>query len=373
MKIGFITTSRADFGIYLPLIRLIEAHPSLDYLIFAGGMHTSEQFGNSYQLIENNYHLQIAEKLVSLVEEDSPSGIVQSMANTTAAYGAIWSKYKDELDLLFALGDRFEMFAAVASTIPFNILIAHLHGGETTLGAMDNKFRHAITAMSDYHFTSHASHADRVGQIIQSTENIYDVGAMGIDAAMTVPLMSAEAFQEKFDFDISKPFFLTTYHPETLDLRNDVFVNELIEAFKVLKIPVLCTLPNADTQGNLIRQALLDFEKTHPHLIKNYENLGQVGYLTAMSNCLMMVGNTSSGIIEAGAFKKTVLNIGHRQLGRLGGKNIIHIPNDKNAIVQGFYDAQNLDLTNFKNPYGIGNTAERIIKILENLSSELGK
>lgn len=368
MKIGFITTSRADFGIYLPLIRLIEAHPKFDYLIFAGGMHTSEQFGNSYQLIENSYQLEIAEKLVSLVDDDSSSGIVQSMANTTAVYGKIWSKYQSELDLLFVLGDRFEMFAAVASTVPFNIPIAHLHGGETTLGAIDNKFRHAITAMSDYHFTSHQSNADRVVQIINTAEKVYNVGAMGIDAAKKVPLLSAKEFQERFDFDISKPFILTTYHPETVDLRNDVFVNELIEAFKIIQIPVLNTLPNADTQGNLIRKAFLKFEKEYPHLIKNHENLGQRGYLTAMSNCTMMIGNTSSGIIEAGAFKKQVVNVGKRQNGRLGNSNIVHVPNDKNAIVQGFYDAQKLDLTNFENPYGTGDTAERILKILGSIS-----
>ena len=373
MTIGFITTSRADFGIYLPLIRLIEEHPTFNYLIFTGGMHTSSKFGNSYQLIEKNYQLDIAEKLISLEDDDSPSGIVQSMANTTAAYGKIWKKYKSELDLLFVLGDRFEMFAAVASTIPFNIPIAHLHGGETTLGAIDNKFRHAITAMSDYHFTSHQSNADRVAQIVNSKEQVYNVGAMGIDAAKKVALYSSKEFQEKFDFDISKPFFLTTYHPETVDLRNDVFVNELIEAFKIIKIPVLNTLPNADTQGNLIRQAFLKFEKEYPHLIKNHENLGQRGYLSAMSNCMMMVGNTSSGIIEAGAFKKQVVNIGERQSGRLDNSNIIHVPNDRNAIVQGFYDAQKLDLTNFENPYGTGNSAEKIMKILQNQASDASK
>ena len=365
MKIGFITTSRADFGIYLPLIRLIERHPVFNYLIFAGGMHTSEKFGNSYQLIENNYQLQIAERLVSLVDEDNSHGITQSMSNTTAAFGKIWYKYKEELALAFVLGDRFEMFSAVASTIPFNIKLAHLHGGETTLGAIDNKFRHAITAMSDYHFTSHQKHAERVHQIINATEKVYNVGAMGIDTAMKADLMTSIEFFEKFKFDISKPYFLTTYHPETVDLQNEKFVYELTSAFKTLKIPILCTLPNADTQGNIIREAFLQLEKEQPQLIKCFENLGQRGYLTAMKHCEMMIGNTSSGIIESGAFQKPVLNVGNRQKGRMAGKNVLHVPNEQNAILAGYQRAKSLDLTNFVNPYGTGNTAERILIILE--------
>ncbi len=363
--IGFISTSRADFGIMLPLIRAIDAHEAFDYRIFVGGMHTSEKFGWSYQLIENNYGLRITEKLVTLIDDDSQTGISQSMGLTTQEFGKIWRKHKTDLDLVFVLGDRFEMFSAVASLLPFNIKIAHLHGGETTLGAIDNKFRHAITAMSDYHFTSNEVHAKRAESITGNTDQIYDVGAMGIDSAMQVELVDAPFFLERFKIDIEQPFILTTYHPETVDLNNDIFINELIEALKIIQIRVLCTLPNADTQGSLIRKAFLDLEKSHPNLIVCHENLGQRGYFTAMKHCTMMIGNTSSGIIEAGAFAKPVINVGNRQKGRFAGENVIHVSNNTQEIVAAFHQNKALDLSNFKNPYGNGGTAQQIMKILE--------
>ncbi len=366
-KIGFITTSRADFGIFLPLIRLIEQHPDFDYLIFAGGMHTSPHFGMSYKILENHYKLQVAEKLVSLTNDDTPTGIAQSMALTSLQYASIWKKYKTELAAIAVLGDRFEMFGAAASVLPFNIPLIHFHGGETTIGAVDNKFRHALTAISDYHFTSHEKHFEVATQISQSTKNVYNVGAMGIDAAKNVNLMSREEFQEQFDFDISQPYFLTTYHPETVDLRNDIFIKEFLKAIEILQIPVLCTLPNADTQGSVIRKAFLDFEKKHPKLMKCHENLGQRGYLTAMSQCLMMLGNTSSGIIEAGAFHKLVLNVGTRQEGRHAGKNVINVENNAKSIVEGYQKATQITLNNFENPYGNGNSAERVMAIFEQL------
>jgi len=367
IKIGFITTSRADFGIYIPLLRLIEKHPSFDYLIFAGGMHTSPHFGMSYKIIEEQYKFKVTEKLVSLTNDDTPTGIAQSMALTSLQYASIWQKYQSELDAIAILGDRFEMFGAASSILPFNIPIMHFHGGETTIGAVDNKFRHALTVISDYHFTSHSKHAELVAQITNKKEHIYDVGAMGIDAAKNLKFLNTESFRQRFDFDITQPYFLTTYHPETVDLRNDVFIAEFLNAIKTINIPVLCTLPNADTQGGLIRKAFLDFERAHPKLLKCHENLGQQGYLTAMKHCYMMLGNTSSGIIEAGAFRKKVLNVGTRQEGRHAGINVVHVENNENSIVKGFQKAKNLSLDGFSNPYGDGDSTPRVLKQLEEI------
>jgi GDP/UDP-N,N'-diacetylbacillosamine 2-epimerase (hydrolysing) len=364
-NLGILTTSRADFGIYLPLIKKLEEHPRFEYCIFAGGMHTSPLYGMSVELIENVYGIKVIEKVVSLTNNNTPLGIAQSMGLTTLQFGNVWSKYQKELDAVVILGDRFEMFSAAAATIPFNIPIIHLHGGETTLGAIDNKFRHALTTLSDYHFTSHQKHAQKVAEIIGTTENVYNVGALSVDGAKMTSLMSAKAFDEKFNFDIQQPFFLTTYHPETVELRNNIFIKELLKAIKKLKIPVLCTLPNADTQGDIIRNAFLDFEKKHPELLKCYENLGQQGYFTAINACLMMLGNTSSGIIEAGAFKKAVINVGNRQKGRVAGNNVINVNNDAISIIDGYYKASQLKLDDFKNPFGGGQTAQKILNILE--------
>lgn len=365
VNLGILTTSRADFGIYLPLIKKLEEHPKFEYHIFAGGMHTSPLYGMSVEMIENAYGIQVAEKVVSLTDNNMPIGIAQSMGVTTFQFANVWSEYAKILDAVIILGDRFEMFSATAAIIPFNIPIIHLHGGETTLGAIDNKFRHALTTLSDYHLTSHEQHAQKVAEITGSTKNVHNVGALSVDGAKTIPLMTAEEFKAKFDFDINEPFFLTTYHPETVDLRNDIFIKELLSAIKELNIKVLCTLPNADTQGDIIRNAFLEFEKEQPELLKCYENLGQRGYFTAINACKMMLGNTSSGIIEAGAFKKAVINVGNRQKGRVAGSNVIHVENTAKAILEGYKKANQLNLADFENPFGEGQTAQQILNILE--------
>ena len=366
MNIGFITTSRADFGIYLPLLQKIDESPNHNYFIFAGGMHTSERFGNSWKLIEEQ-GFQVHEKPITLLDDDSPFGISNSMGITFQKYAGIWESYQSKLDLIFALGDRFEMFAATASVTPFNIPIAHLHGGETTLGAIDNKFRNTITALSDFHFASHEKHAKKTTEICGSEKNVFSVGALGLDTILNTKLFSAEEFQDNFQFDISEPFILTTYHPETIALNNEDKIQALISALKQLPETVLCTLPNADTEGMVIRNALLEYEKQHLEKIRCFENLGQKGYLTAMKNCTFMLGNTSSGIIEAASFSKPVVNAGDRQKGRIAGENVIHVKNNTEAILAGAEKARTMNGQIFENLYGDGNAAEKIMAILDEL------
>jgi GDP/UDP-N,N'-diacetylbacillosamine 2-epimerase (hydrolysing) len=365
MNVGFITTSRADFGIYLPLIQALKESADFNYYIFVGGMHTSPKFGNSYKLIEKEYKLEIAEKLVTLTNDDSPIGLAQSMGMTSLMYGSIWDKYKDILDVVFILGDRFEMFAASTSLVPYNIKIAHLHGGETTLGAIDDKFRHALTAISDFHFTSHPSHAHRAAEIIGNSDKVYSVGALGVDAIIHSTKMTPDEFEDRFKFNINRPYVLTTYHPETVNLNNEVFINEVINAMREIDLPILCTLPNADTEGSLVREALLKYEAENPDKIKCFENLGQKGYLTAMKYCTYMLGNTSSGIIEGGAFNKPVINIGDRQKGRFADRNVINTPNDTAQIIAATKTAEAMDLSNFQHPYGDGTATKQIINILK--------
>ena len=367
MRCGFITTSRADFGIYLPLIRAIEQE-GWKYYVFAGGMHTSPKFGRTVDLIEKEHGIEVSEKIKSLVDDDSPSGIVQSMGATVTNFGSLWSRYKDEVDVVFVLGDRFEMFSAATSLLPYNIPIAHLHGGESTLGAIDDKFRHAITAFSDFHFASTEQHAARVAQIVGSAKKVYNVGALGIDGINLAELYSPDEFSKLFGFNVWEPYALVTYHPETVDLRNEEFVHELTGALKQLPYKVLCTLPNADTQGSVIRNQLMMFEKEEPSKIKCFENLGQRGYLSAMKYCQMMIGNTSSGIIEAASFNKPVINVGNRQKGRTAGENVLHVPNQTSAIVEAVKFAEkNLGGIQFSNPYGDGTAANKIIGILKKL------
>jgi len=364
MNIGFITTSRADFGIYLPLLKSIQAEQKMNYLLFVGGMHVMEKYGNSYQSIKKE-GFEITEKLAPLSQGDSPKDIAVSIGGTSKSYGTIWKKYKSKLDLVFVLGDRYEMFAATASLIPFNIPIAHIHGGEVTLGATDNKFRNAITSLSDYHFTSNENHALNVKQITLNNENIFNVGALGVEAALKSKLINKEEFEKKYNVNINNGFILTTFHPETVSLNNYTKITELINSFKEIPLKVLCTLPNADTEGGVIRNELLNYEKENPTKISCFENLGQIGYYSAMHYCSIIIGNTSSGIIEAASFNKMVINLGERQKGRLSGKNVIHSPLIKEKIIENFNNFCTKKTISFDNPYGNKDTSKKIIKILQ--------
>jgi GDP/UDP-N,N'-diacetylbacillosamine 2-epimerase (hydrolysing) len=367
MKLGFITTSRADFGIYLPLLKACEAQ-GWTYLVFAGGMHTSSKYGNSHRLIEDEYKIRIAEKITSLGENDDPQDIAVAMGATTSAFGKLWNKYTD-LRMMFALGDRYEMFCAALSCVPFNIPIAHLHGGETSLGAMDNKFRHALTSIASYHFVSAAEHAARVVQIIGDESNVFNVGALGLEGIRTTEVYSRQEFSNRFGIAMEDKFVLVTYHPETIELKNDEFADQLIGALQQIPYKILCTLPNADTQGSVIRSKLLRFANEQPAKIRCFENLGQRGYYSAMCYCTMLIGNTSSGIIEAASYHKPVVNVGNRQKGRLTSDNVIHVDNDASQIVNAvLFASEQLVGKTFVNRYGDGNSSGRIVAALKQVS-----
>lgn len=365
MTIGFITTSRADFGIYYPLLQLIKKSKRHKYIIFAGGMHTAKRFGYSYKYIEDAGFI-VHEKLDTMLEDDSPLGISLSMGCTLTEYAKVWERYKSKLDIVFVIADRFEMLAAASSLIPYNIKLAHLHGGESTLGLIDEKCRHAISAISDIHFTSNARYSMRVKSIAGNNKHIYTVGALGIDNIKQLPLYTKEEFLSLFDFDISQPYILTTYHPETINLgTNKKNIKQFIRALKAMPERILCTLPNADTEGMTVRNLLLEFEQNAPQKIKCYENLGQRGYLTALKHSVMMAGNSSSGIIEAASYHKPVINVGDRQKGRLCGKNVFHSTAQFENIIKQYHLAKKAVGKKFTNPYGDGKTAPRVLSILE--------
>lgn len=368
LNVACITTSRADFGIYLPLLERLQASPDYNLLVFAGGMHTAKRFGNSYKLIEEQ-GFELAGLFEAVPDGDSQEDIAVGMGMICKSVGKLWNRFP-QIDLALVLGDRYEMFAATSALIPFRTKIAHFHGGETTTGAIDDKFRHAITMLSDIHFCSTKAYAARVEEMAGSNDHIYNVGAMGLDNILDFDAMSTEEFSKKFNFNISEPFILSTFHPETVSLGNKEKIGSLIEAFKMMQEPVLCTLPNADTEGTIIREALLNYEKDFPDRIKCVENLGQKGYLTAMQHCKMLVGNTSSGIIEAASFNKPVVNIGNRQEGRICGDNVVHTPAISDQIIKAYCKAEGLAGSEFNNPYGDGHASEKVMHYLSELRKQ---
>ena len=363
IKVCVLTSSRADYGIYLPLLKALKSDIFFDLHIIAFGTHLSDAFGKTAnQILEDGFN--ISTSIDTMPDGDQPVHIALGIGKAILKFATIWEQ--SAYDLIIALGDRYEMFAACAASVPFSIPIAHLHGGETTLGAIDDVFRHSITQIATYHFTSSEKYKDRVIELKGSINNVYNVGALSIDNLCSIRLFTVEEFKERFSIDLSIPTILVTFHPETVNFSlNKQHVTELIGALHEIKnYQIIITMPNADTMGNMIREKLNAFIAETPNAV-GIESFGTVGYLTCMKYCSMLLGNTSSGFIEASFFPKYVVNIGERQTGRIVTNNICNVAIEKNAIL----DAVNLylhkQLPQAITLYGDGNTAEKITSIIK--------
>lgn len=364
MNIGVLTSSRADYGIYRPLLKQMQLDPLFSLKVIAFGTHVSQFHGYTLEEIKKD-GFNVFQTINSLLINDNEEGIATSYALTALKFSDFWKENKNEFDIVLCLGDRYEMFAAVTAGIPFGINFAHLHGGETTLGAIDNIYRHCISLASSLHFVTLPSARERLTGILGSAENIHLVGSLSLDNLTSLNLLPISEFNEQWGIDLSKPSVLMTFHPETRG--NNISVQQegiegtlehLLQSWQVI-----VTMPNADTNGSALRDVYRKFE-TQPNL-KLIENFGTLGYFSCMRQVDFVIGNSSSGIIEAASLKKYVINIGERQRGRETGANIVHVPFNlpsiKNAIeevrVKGPYNGQNI--------YGSGNTGNAIIKILK--------
>jgi len=332
MRISLLTSSRADYGIYLPLLKKLKEDSFFELNIIAFGTHISKEFGYTIDcILEDGFDVAYQ---IDTVIGDSAKEISQSMALTMKEFSEIWEKEIDSTDLIICLGDRYEMFAAVSASIPFNIPVAHIHGGETTLGAIDNTFRHSLTLMSNYHFTSAEIHSEKVKTLIVESENIFNVGSLSLDNLDGFEFMSVDEFKSVFNIDLSIPTILVTFHPETVSFEKNIDYSKTIcDVFKEFKeFQILITLPNADTMGSVIREDFLNLTNETINIFA-VENLGLKGYFSAMKHCKFMLGNTSSGIIEAASFGKYVINLGDRQKGRSTGENLIASQIDRDIIL----------------------------------------
>lgn len=366
MKVGVLTSSRADYGIYLPLLKKLKADTLFDLKIIAFGTHLSPFHGETIKQIESD-GFEVAYKVESMLINDSPEAIATAVGLTTIKFADFWQKNKTEFDLVFCLGDRYEMFAAVTAGIPFNITFAHLHGGETTLGAIDNVYRHAITLASKYHFVSTHPYAKRVASITDNDQQITTVGALSLDNLTSLDMLSIDEFKEKWGIDLSKPTILCTFHPETVSyLANEKYANELVKIIREIteNYQVLVTMPNADTSGNIIRNALKANFSNEAQVFL-IENLGSKSYFTAMKYCSFLLGNTSSGIIEAASFGKYVINLGDRQKGRAAGSNVIHTQITSDAILNSIKQIEARHVLSDENIYWNGGAASKIIEKLK--------
>ena len=369
MRIAILTSSRADFGIYLPLIKAMKADPFFKVEIIAFGTHLSFFHGHTIDQIQDegfeaNYRIE------TVLAGDSPSAIATSVGLTSIKFAEFWNIHQSDFDIVFCLGDRYEMFGAVTSGVPFQVTFAHLHGGEETQGAIDNVYRNSITQACKYHFVSCEAHAQRVSELIRSSQNVYNVGSLSIDNVQSLMLYSTREFLIKFGMDLSKPTILVTVHPETVayEINNQIAVETANALLSLNAFQVLITLPNADTNGSIIRNRFLKLPDESSGRIMCFENLGSKGYFSAMKHCSFLLGNTSSGIIEAASFSKCVINLGNRQLGRQQNGNIINSPFDTISILEIVNKIKHSLNFNGDNIYYKSNVAHNICSILKGLA-----
>ncbi len=368
MKIALLTSSRADYGIYFPLISKFKNDNFFNLDIIAFGTHNSPFYGNTINQIEKDGFF-VKHKINTLLQGDNPEIISDSMGLTFLKFSHIWATEK--YDLCITLGDRFEMFSAAYSTLPFNIPVAHISGGEKTMGAIDNSFRDALTVISKYHFASTEVYAQRIKEIKGTDEWVYNVGALNIDNLKNLQLYSMEEIENLFNINLNIPSILITVHPETVSFENnEIYMKELIEALKKINgYQFIITMPNADTMGIVIRNHLNEFIKNN-HQAIGIESFGMKGYLSCMKFCSFMLGNTSSGFVEASHFSKFVINLGNRQKGRIVTKNILNCNFKRDEILNAVSLFQKYKPESNSSIYGEGDAANKISHIVKTINFE---
>ena len=365
MRVAFLTSSRADFGIYLPLLVEMKKDPFFDLRLIVFGTHLSAFHGYTMTDIDSA-EFTTDYRIENTMASDTPEAIATSMAVTGMKFASVWQREQLNYELVFCLGDRYEMFAAVSAGVPFNIKFAHIHGGETTLGSIDNQFRHCISIFSKLHFTSTEQYAKRVSEITGDQGNIHVVGALSLDNLSRIALLDAGEFQTKYHVDLRKPTLLVTYHPETVKAdRNSANAEQLVAALNAFNnYQIIITMPNADTTANGMRSIYTDFASKN-HNVRIIENFGTLGYFSCMALSKIVVGNSSSGIIEAASLRKYVVNIGNRQKGRAVSDNIVHAVSDSQSIIMACREAISRGDYEGRNIYHKPNASRAIIDILK--------
>ncbi|MCI0577569.1 MAG: UDP-N-acetylglucosamine 2-epimerase [Chloroflexi bacterium] len=368
--IGVVTVARSDYGYYLPILRRIQADPALELRLIAGGMHLSPAYGLTVREIEAD-GFEIAEQVEMLLASDTPSAIAKSVGLGVIGFSQAYKRLRP--DLLLLLGDRFEMLAAAAAALPLALPMGHIAGGELTEGAMDEAIRHSLTKMSHLHFVSTKRYRQRVIQMGEEPWRVTVSGAVSLDNLAALEFLSGEALEREIGFPLRPAPLLVTFHPETMDLaaasagHTAGQVAELMAALEAAGMPVIFTAPNADTHNHVISEAIQQYVAAHgnAHFVTN---LGTRRYFSLMKQVRAMIGNSSSGIIEAATFELPVVNIGDRQRGRLRAGNVLDVAHERQAILEAIQRATSpsfrAGLRGLQNPYGDGTAAEKIVRVL---------
>lgn len=369
-KICVVTGTRAEYGLLRWVMQGIKDDPDLTLQIVATGMHLSPEFGLTYREIELD-GFRIDRKVEMLTSSDTSVGIAKSMGLGLIGFADALNDLKP--DLIVVLGDRFEIFSAVAAALVARIPVAHLHGGETTEGAFDEALRHSITKMSHLHFVAVAEYRQRVIQLGEQPECVFLVGGLGVDNIRRLELLTRAELEVSLGFKLGQRNLLITFHPVTLEPTTAASqMTELLSVLTELQdTQLIFTLPNADTEGRALIRMVEQFVAQHRNACV-FTSLGQLRYLSCIAHVDGVVGNSSSGMAEVPSFKKGTINIGDRQRGRLQAASVINCEPSRQSIataIERLYDTDfQASLNSVRNPYGEGGASERVVKILKNYS-----
>ncbi|MGQ0741695.1 MAG: UDP-N-acetylglucosamine 2-epimerase [Alphaproteobacteria bacterium] len=368
MRVALVSVARSDYGIYRPLLRALRRAPQFDMQLIVAGDHCADAFGRTITEIERD-PWPIAASVDMTPAGDGPPAMAAGMGRGCIGLAQAYERLKP--DLLFVLGDRFEMLAAAAAATPFPIPIAHLHGGSLTEGARDDAIRHAITKLSHLHFADHESCRRRILQMGEEPERVYTVGALALDGIHVTPLIPAAKLMDELNLASGeqKPL-LVTFHPVTQEPgRASEYMNNLFAALDAVALPVVFTYPNADPEGQEIIALVKSYTARRKDAVA-IANLGAHKFHSLCACAAAMVGNSSSGIIEAMSFHLPVVDIGTRQKNRFAPNNVIHCGYDAQEIERALRRACSQEfrqsLAGLENPYGDGRAADRILNVLKN-------
>lgn len=369
-KLCFVTGTRAEYGLIYWLLREVSSDPELQLQLVATGMHLAPEFGATYKVIEED-GFTIDWKVDMLLSGDSGYAMSKSVGLGIIGFTDAFRILQP--DIVVLTGDRFETLAAAQAAMFLNIPIAHLYGGEVTEGAIDESIRHAITKMAYIHFTTTESYRKRVIQLGEAPERVFNFGAPGLDHLTHLKLLSRSELSKELEFDLSRPFFLVTFHPETLSQHSSITdFHELILALeKYDDYSIIITKPNADAGGRELISYIERYALNKKEQIYVCASLGQLKYLSAMKHAAAVVGNSSSGIIEAPALKVPTINIGNRQKGRLRSPSIIDCEARARHITEAIHVALSKsfqEMVSRQEPaYGAGQAAKPIKETLKSI------
>lgn len=369
MKISLITGTRAEYGLLKPLIKLIHEASDLELQLIVTGMHLSPEFGMTINEI-NQDKFPIKKKIEIMLSSDTHIGISKSIGLGIISFSEIFDDLKP--DLIIILGDRYEIFAAACAGMVGCFPIAHIHGGESTEGLIDEAIRHSITKMSHYHFVATEEYKKRVIQLGEHPHHVFNVGALGIENIKNTKLFDKKTLENDIDFRFGKRNLLITFHPITLEPDSSrIYMKNLLDSLSVQnETNLIFTYPNADTEGRELIKIINQFCRDHPHA-KAFKSLGQKRYFSCIKYVDGVIGNSSSGLIEVPFFRKGTINIGNRQKGRLKSESVIDCEPNKKDILKAinllFSETFQNNLKSVRNVYGEGDTSSSILTLIKSL------